>query len=500
MANQIAILHGWSDTSESFKPLAQFLKDNGYAAVPLWLGDYISLDDDVKVEDVSKRLEAVVQDLIAKNRLTVPFDLIVHSTGGLVARRWLIEYYGERGRDAPVQRLIMLAPANHGSQLATMGKSMIGRLFKGWNNGFQTGTQMLNSLELSSAFQWDLVEREIFGGAGASGKSIYGVGKGLVAPFVITGSHPYTSVRKIVSERGGSDGTVRVAAANMNTHGVTIDFTSPTSNTGAEPDFKIWKRRQRDMEFPLAVLPDRDHASIVNPGNVGKDEVSYSPSPDQRAVLGKLIIEALQCNTSAQYSAIAETWGRGTHSAQSDDSGSGLSERTAALVDDDVTRAAILGDNDPDLANFFHQYFQVNIAVVDDYGDPVPDFFLEFFGGSRLGPAAKVFHDEVLEDVHVNKRDPSRRTLFIDRYDLISKFYEATPTTSELKATINAAAPGPNVTYFSTESMTAKGEFTAHFKEMKGAKHRFLKRNCTHYVKIIIPRIPRPSVFKLTRG
>ena len=50
MPRQVVILHGWSDDSESFEPLAKFLKQNGYKTVPLFLGDYISLRDEVKID------------------------------------------------------------------------------------------------------------------------------------------------------------------------------------------------------------------------------------------------------------------------------------------------------------------------------------------------------------------------------------------------------------------------------------------------------------------
>ena len=125
MPNQVAILHGWSDTSASFRPLAEFLEASGYEAVPLWLGDYVSMDDDVKVEDIAKRMETVVNKMIAAGALSIPFDLIAHSTGGLVARHWIAEYYVEKGRACPVKRLVMLAPANFGSRLAVIGKSML---------------------------------------------------------------------------------------------------------------------------------------------------------------------------------------------------------------------------------------------------------------------------------------------------------------------------------------------------------------------------------------
>ena len=110
MSRQVAILHGWSDKSESFQPLAEFLKSRGYQAVPIFLGDYISLRDDVNIDDVAKRMEEVVRAKMARpktarDHLASEFDLIVHSTGGLVARRWISNNYADR--PCPVKNLIM---------------------------------------------------------------------------------------------------------------------------------------------------------------------------------------------------------------------------------------------------------------------------------------------------------------------------------------------------------------------------------------------------------
>jgi esterase/lipase len=33
----VLILHGWSDTSASFKPLANFLRNNGRQVIDIWL-------------------------------------------------------------------------------------------------------------------------------------------------------------------------------------------------------------------------------------------------------------------------------------------------------------------------------------------------------------------------------------------------------------------------------------------------------------------------------
>ena len=62
MARQVLIIHGWSDTSHSFHSLAAFLAGHGYAPKLLWLGDYISRDDDVRVEDATE--QSVMQALL----------------------------------------------------------------------------------------------------------------------------------------------------------------------------------------------------------------------------------------------------------------------------------------------------------------------------------------------------------------------------------------------------------------------------------------------------
>lgn len=81
MEKYVLIIHGWSDTSKSFHALAEFLRKNNYAATELWLGDYISLDDDVRVADVGKKMGQVIDDIMEKAELPPLFDVIVHSTG-----------------------------------------------------------------------------------------------------------------------------------------------------------------------------------------------------------------------------------------------------------------------------------------------------------------------------------------------------------------------------------------------------------------------------------
>lgn len=474
MPNQVLIVHGWSDTSASFRPLAQFLNAAGFDAKLLWLGDYISKDDDVRVEDVSARMGGVINAMLAAGELTAPFDLIVHSTGGLVARSWLTTWYGGRASKAPLKRLIMLAPANHGSKLAATGKSMLGRIVKGFDNWFESGQAMLNDLELSSPFQWELAQRDVLIAPGGNADVYYGADA--VWPFVISGTHPYPGLLRQIVNEDGSDGTVRVAAANLNARGVTIDFTRDAARNGSAPVMQPWATRLA-CDVPLAVLPTRTHGSIVDPARSDNQE-DIIETPEEKALLGQLILDALHCANFTDYAAIGTSW-------------NAITEATAQ-------RRLLAPDSNS--SEFFHQYMQVNTYVVDDHGRPVDDYFLEFYSkaDSAHDAANSYLHSQVIEDVKCNSVKPGLRNFYFDRTDLVEGYYQRLPATTlpELYMSISAASPGKNISYFDPATRTAKGEVQIHLEG--DATKRWLKRNTTHYVQIIIPRRQVDKVFKLT--
>jgi pimeloyl-ACP methyl ester carboxylesterase len=489
---QVVVLHGWSDNSESFKPLISFLKKNGYKVTPLFLGDYTSLRDDVKIEDVARRMEDVVNEKMARPRgardkLDKRFDLIVHSTGGLLARLWISEYY--KDRDCPVRNLLMLAPANFGSVLAHTGRSMLGRIFKGFKTGFEVGEEMLHSLELGSSFQWDLAQRDLFVSAHGDSKAHYT--PETTRPFIVTGTHPYEQLsRKLVNENG-SDGTVRVAAANLNAQGTTIDFTTSLS----DPEVTGWRRRGgANLKFPLAVLADRDHGNVIKP-----DKDGHSNDPGYHAKLGELILDALSTNTAKQYKDKVESW-----KAVSMDTRTFAGSSAAAVKH----RRETFGRSAPD-AEYFHEHYQLVIHAVDQFGAPVPDFFVEFFPKpdqlhrwSEFRKPAYYFHKEVLEDVHVNRRDSSRICFFVDRYDLMRTdggFYSMIREDAEksLAMTVTASDPGSNVSYFDRRAAKPRGIVKLH-GQVKA--DRWLKRHSTHFVKLIVPRVGDKKLFSLKRA
>jgi hypothetical protein len=479
MARQVLIVHGWSDKSDSFHALARFLGRNGYQTRSLWLGDYESMVDDVRVQDVAIRMADVIDQRIASGDLDASFDMLVHSTGGLVARAWLTTRYHGAADKCPVKRLVMLAPANYGSKLAAVGKSMLGRLVKGAKHGFHTGTSMLNDLELSSPFQWELAQRDVLAAPGGDAGRYYGGDR--VWPFVIVGTRGYTGLLRQIANENGSDGTVRVCAANLNARGVTIDFREQ------DPE-KIMRRWDLRLEcpVPLAVLPTRTHGSIVDPDREepGNQE-GIVESDGEKRQLGALILEALGCASFDIYRAIGERWDR-------------LSEATAAR--------SMPSPGDPDApedpqAEGCHQYMQLNAYVVDDHGKPVPDYFLEFFSNrDRADDAANVYlHANVIEAVKKNSQNEGLRNLYFDRTDLVNGYYQRFPAGANpvLYMSISAAAPGEYVRYFEAGDAGARGMVAVHLEADK--TRRWLRHNCTHFVQIIVPRRPVDGVFRLTQ-
>jgi hypothetical protein len=254
---------------------------------------------------------------------------------------------------------------------------------------------MLNDLELSTPFQWAPVQRDVLRMPGADASMYYG--KDLVWPFVIIGTHPYASALRQIVNEDGSDGTVRVCAANLNVRGVTFYFRQTDMNKLVTVlDSRL------EADAPLAVLPIRIRGSIIDPDRADKDnQEKIQETPDEKQRLGQLILQALRCRSFDEYQSIQAVW-------------DAICEQTAARH---LNARA-------DDAGYFHQYLQMNACVVDDQGHPVDDYFLKFFSGeSKRNDDANVYlHRSVLEDVKKNSEFAYLRNLYFDRTDLVENY------------------------------------------------------------------------------
>ena len=350
---------------------------------------------------------------------------------------------------------------------------MLGRLVKGFGHGFHTGTAMLNDLELASPFQWELAQRDVLVAPGGDAARYYGEDR--VWPFVIVGTRGYIGLLRQIANENGSDGTVRVCAANLNARGVTIDF----RETDPEKMMQQWDVRL-ECDVPLAVLPTRTHGSIIDPERADEDnQDGMVESDSEKRLLGQLILEALNCASFDAYRGIQARWEI-------------LSEQTAARHSADPASPQ---------SECFHQYMQLNAYVVDDHGKPVPDYFLEFFSNPEEAedPADVYLHANVLEDVKKNSQNEALRNLYFDRTDLVEGYYPrfSAGANPVLYMSISAAAPGAKIHYFEADNPSAAGMVQVHLEGDR--TKRWLRHNCTHFVQIIVPRRPVDDVFKLTR-
>ena len=178
-----------------------------YKIQNVYLGKYISFVDSVTLDDIARAFQQALYDALGK-KMEDGFACITHSTGGPVVRLWMKLYYGAQLTACPMKHLIMLAPANHGSALAQLGKGTFSR-FKSLLEGEQPGVRVLDWLELGSEQAWNLNESWI----------AYDCPKAGIYPFVLTGQSIdrafYDHLNSYTGE-AGSDGVVRAAAANMN--------------------------------------------------------------------------------------------------------------------------------------------------------------------------------------------------------------------------------------------------------------------------------------------
>lgn len=440
----VLIIHGWSDKSDSFEPLAAFLRQNGHQVIDIWLADYISMRDEITIYDLGNAMtRALKAQKIPQTRHS--FDVIVHSTGGLVIRQYLIQNFFGKPHLCPVKRLLMLAPANFGSPLAGQGQSVLGRFLKGWkwDGIFQTGQEVLNALKLASPISFEMAELDLFNPNNVlfSPEHIY--------TTVLIGSEAYEGMRSVVHENG-TDGTVRVATANLNATYLKIIF---DEDPQVEPVVQKIEKCYDPIAF--AVVPGHTHGSITKP---------ESPNYPQ---LGGLMLKSLSIQSPDEYINHVND----------------LAAITKQTFDD-----GILTDH----VDWYHQYQHVVTRVHDQFGAEIPDYMLEFFQ-EKSDDADKVMttiHREVLEKVSHYAPDSGYRSFFFDITDLETLLLK---TGHQVEMSLCAAALSELITYVDPKGyLTVAGPLAD--------QQTLLKPNTPLMVDIQLPRIQNERVFTLRKS
>jgi hypothetical protein len=358
--NPIVLVHGYSDEGASFKVWERILAERGYDVAMIHAASYRSLTNEVSIKDIAEGFDRALR-IRAGLSADEPFDAIVHSTGMLVMRAWLTAYEGRRER---LKHLIGLAPATFGSPLAHKGRSWLGALFKGNKHlgpdFLEAGDRVLDGLELASRFTWDLAHLDLLGD-----ETFYGPTRRTPYVFIFCGNKGYGGIRQLLDEPG-SDGTVRWASCPLNTRKIILDLTRDPAREAS--DKRISVAEWRNTDIPLIPIDGKNHGTILS-----------EPGPE----LAELVDEALQVSSAASF-------------AQWIDGATKRTQHARARID---------------------EWQQFVVRVVDERGDPVPDYNIQLFRrGTGTGPRDSIHQFDV--DVHTYKSDTSLRCFHVRLADL----------------------------------------------------------------------------------
>lgn len=379
MARPLLLLHGYSATGLDFRKLYQQLVTEHVDAKLLNVGNYVSLNNEITIEDIAEGLERAIQQVPGLDSVE-EFDAIVHSTGMLVVRAWLAHQklaVGRNPRLGRLKHLIGVAPATWGSPQAHKGRTWLGALVKGDHSPgpdfLNAGDKVLDGLELGSKFTWDLAHADLLGPTpyfGPDGNTPY------VAVFI--GNTPYTGIKSVANDPG-TDGTVRWAGCGLNTRKITLDLTEmPTDAKGNARNrvtMSEWANQSR-LDIPILPVADRDHGTLIS-------------DPDPGMV--ERIASFLAIDDADKYQA----W---------------LAEAK------DWSRPALgkMLESEGHLFNLWEKplegWQQFVVHARDGHGNPVTDYMIELF---EQGPDGWVRCTEMSVDVHAYGADPSYRCLHV---------------------------------------------------------------------------------------
>ncbi|MEJ2345258.1 MAG: alpha/beta hydrolase [Gammaproteobacteria bacterium] len=372
----LVIIHGWSDDSTSFERLGNLLVREGVAdrVTHVRLGNYISMDDEVRMDDIVAALNTAWENEPALSWKARSVDVIVHSTGGLVVRHWLSQMPPEA---VPIKRLVMLAPANFGSPLAHTGRSFIGRVAKGWKRDkpFQTGTHVLKALELASPYSWDLAFDDRF-----TTKQYYGPGRILCT--VLVGNTGYSGISALAN-KPGTDGTVRLSTANLNCAYLEADFSD-------DPLAPVTKSKGGKGQTAFGVMDGENHSTVA----------AKQGGPENDATL-PAIVAALRVTDK------------------------GFPDWCQEM---DAHTSAVMAAREDDGRNY-HGFQHTVFKVQDQFGNAVDDYVIELYldeksKASRNARVTRQIQEDVIVSVHAYGDDSSMRSMLIDcdaLYGLLDK-------------------------------------------------------------------------------
>ncbi|CDZ76417.1 hypothetical protein BN59_00686 [Legionella massiliensis] len=383
----VIFVHGWSVThTNTYGELPQWLESQSKAGKMdiqvgnIYLGHYISFDDTLTIDDIARAFNHAVRDEITeKLRKGERFACITHSTGGPVVRKWMDLYFKNNLAKCPLSHLIMLAPANHGSALAQLGKSRLSRI-KSFFEGIEPGQQILDWLELGSEMSWQLNESWLDYDCTAQG----------IYSFVLTGQkidrQLYDAVNSYTGE-AGSDGVVRATAANMNYSLLKLH------QEGSNGESLVVAKMTRSQPMAFGILPGCSHSGkkmgIIR--SITMDNAATHPT-------ALWVLRCLQVKSRDAYNKLAKELDNLTKETQKNEQ----TELVRTLV---YKREFIT-----------NRYSMIIFRLIDDRGNHLDDYDLYLTAGPKYSENA--LPKGFFADRQQNQKARGKLTYFLD-YDIM---------------------------------------------------------------------------------
>ena len=462
-------IHGYSVSSiETYGELAPRLQQEAelrgvpVQAEDIYLARYISFNDQVRLEDLASALEAALADTIYPRYPKQRFVCITHSTGGPLVRTWHRTFF-RSAETCPMSHLVMLAPANHGSALAQLGKSRVSRV-KSWFNGVEPGQRVLDWLELGSRGSWRLNKSEIAESGPRAGKGIF--------YFVLTGQDIdrkfYDHINSYTGEPG-SDGVVRVASANLNSSWLRI-----VQSSGDLKQLHI-KEYENSDTVPLRILKGKSHSNE----DMGIMRSVRNPVTDKKnADTLDAIMRCISVSTAAEYDSIRSAFEEETREVQ-------LSSRLEK-------ENRLTGDR-----YYIHdRHSMIIFRVRDSEGHVVQDYDLLLTSGARSDP------DDLppgfFRDRQCNCKDKTTLTYYLN-YDIMNGCEAVVDSEGKIRRPQQPGARSLGITIIPRPDKGFVRYATASLKASADNFEKLLKPNATTLVEIVLQRLVSTEILRLTK-
>lgn len=89
MSAKVFFIHGWSvRTTQTYQALHLKLAEQGFEMKNIYLGRYVSLENEVEIRDISKAMHRALSEELGGD-WSQPFHMITHSTGALMVKHWI---------------------------------------------------------------------------------------------------------------------------------------------------------------------------------------------------------------------------------------------------------------------------------------------------------------------------------------------------------------------------------------------------------------------------